>query len=278
VGSLAPLLVEVSRTLTTPSGKTLYEEWKSSRQRELHESQEVPDSELTDTRIGSGSDHTVFLNYLGIPVMGLTFVGPYGVYHSAYDDFYWINHFGDSEYRYHALMTELWGVLGLRLANAEILQYDFEAYGDSIREFVRTLDDETHVSAHIKFPALDQAVREFRTAGQELNQSIQQAIATGKFRPGSALRVNQALIQVERNWCNPEGIPGRPWFKHSIYGTRYTYAHLELPGLTEAAEAGDWKRAGEQAQVIEDELKKNTELLQKTRQEIDSISEVDAPE
>ena len=62
----------------------------------------VPDSELANTRIGSGSDHTVFLNFLGIPTVGLTFVGPYGVYHSVYDDFYWMNHFGDPGYRYHA--------------------------------------------------------------------------------------------------------------------------------------------------------------------------------
>ena len=47
------------------------------------------------------------------------------------------------------------------------------------------------------------------------------------------------MMQVERNWLNPDGIPGRPWFKHILYGARFTYAHLELPGLAEAArEAG----------------------------------------
>ena len=66
--------------------------------------------------------------------------------------------------------------------------------------------------------------------------------------------MNQQLMQVERNWCNPQGIPGRPWFKHSLYAARYTYAHLELPGLTEAAEAGDWKVAAEQAKILQDEL------------------------
>ena len=55
----------------------------------------MTDFVLADTRIGSGSDHTVFLNYVGIPVIGLSFDGPYGVYHSAYDNFYWMNHFGD---------------------------------------------------------------------------------------------------------------------------------------------------------------------------------------
>ena len=73
-------------------------------------------------------------------------------------------------------------------------------------------------------------------------------------------------MQVERNWCNPEGIPGRPWFKHTLYAARYTYAHLELPGLTEAAEAGDWKRAAEQAKDTERRsLEKNIALLQQAR-------------
>jgi len=79
-------------------------------------------------------------------------------------------------------------------------------------------------------------------------------------------------MQVERNWCNPAGIPGRPWWKHSLYGARYTYAHLELPGLTEAAEAGDWNRAAEQAKILEDELTKNSALLRKIRRQLDSIS------
>src|SRR6266852_2443367 len=149
VGSLAPLLVEVSHTLAVPSGKTLYDEWKVSRQAELHVAEPVLDSELADTRIGSGSDHTVFLNYLGIPTIELTFAGPYGVYHSAYDDFYWMNHFGDPGYRYHALMSQLWGTTALRLANAEILPYDFESYGTNIRKFVADLDAATHVSGQV---------------------------------------------------------------------------------------------------------------------------------
>ena len=67
---------------------------------------------LADTRIGSGSDHTVFLNFIGVPVLGLGFEGDYGVYHSAYDDFFWMNHFGDPGYKYHTLMSQLWGSNG----------------------------------------------------------------------------------------------------------------------------------------------------------------------
>jgi N-acetylated-alpha-linked acidic dipeptidase len=273
VGSLAPLLLEVSHTIPAPQGKTLYDEWRISRQTELAEKRPVPDFDMPNTRIGSGSDHTVFLYYLGIPTMGLTFVGPYGVYHSMYDDFFWMNHFGDPEYRYHRLMSQLWGVLALRLANAEILPFDFEVYGQNIRQFVVDLNLASRVSGHIDLTSLQQHIADFEVAGRELNAAIAEAIASGRLNEDSAARINQELMQVEHNWCNPQGIPGRPWFKHSLYATRYTYAHLELPGLTEAAEAGNWNLAFEQAKVLERELQKNTTFLQHIKQDVNSISE-----
>ena len=70
-------------------------------------------------------------------------------------------------------------------------------------------------------------------------------------------------MQVERNWVNPDGIPGRPWFKHILYGARFTYAHLELPGLTEAVEKQDWPTAKQQAEILQRALGNNTELIGK---------------
>ena len=99
----------------------------------------VVSESLADTRIGSGSDHTVFLNFIGVPVLGLGFEGDYGVYHSAYDDFFWMNHFGDPGYKYHTLMSQLWGVTALRLANADLLPFDFATYASNIRQFVNDL-------------------------------------------------------------------------------------------------------------------------------------------
>jgi N-acetylated-alpha-linked acidic dipeptidase len=277
VGSLAPMLVEVSHTLPAPSGKSLYDEWKVSRQAEMNDKQGLTDFELANTRIGSGSDHTVFLNFLGIPVVGLTFVGPYGVYHSLYDDFYWMNHFGDPGYRYHSLMTQLWGTVALRLANAEILPFDFESYGRHIHKFVSELDDSSHIAGHIDLASLERRIAEFQQAGREVNQSVVRAIESGSLNGANARGVNEELMHVERNWCNPEGIPGRPWFKHSLYAARYTYAHLELPGLTEAAEAGDWKQAVTQAKILEDELTRNTALLQHAKSELDSLAGTGTP-
>ena len=73
---------------------------------------------IVSNRLGSGSDYTVFLNFLGVPILDMSFNGPYGVYHSVYDNHLWMDKFGDPGFVRHAAMTRLWGVIALRLANA----------------------------------------------------------------------------------------------------------------------------------------------------------------
>ncbi|MGA8215576.1 MAG: M28 family metallopeptidase [Candidatus Sulfotelmatobacter sp.] len=267
VASLAPMLVETTRTLKDPSGKTLYEMWKESSTRERRnakQAEEVTDSNLADTRIGSGSDHTVFLNFVGMPVLGLQFDGPYGVYHSAYDDFFWMNHFGDPGYHYHTLMSQLWGVLALRLANADLLPFDFASYAANIRQFVNELSKgmatRNDLSQLDLKPVLD-AIDDFEAAGKRLDESASRALASGAIDPKLTATINHGTMQVERNWLNPDGIPGRPWFKHILYGARFTYAHLELPGLTEAVEKQDWTTAKQQAEILRQALANNTKLI-----------------
>ena len=263
VASLAPMLVEATHSLRDPSGKTLYEAWNESSTHQRQESkqlEEVTDSNLPDTRIGSGSDHTVFLNFVGMPILGLGFEGPYGVYHSAYDDFFWMNHFGDPGYRYHTLMSQLWGVLALRLANADLLPFDFASYADNIRQFVNELSKGKDLNQLDLKPILD-AITDFEAAGKRLDDSVSRALATGTIDAKLAATINHGTMQVERNWLNPDGIPGRPWFKHILYGARFTYAHLELPGLSEAVEKQDWTTAKQQAEILRQALVNNTKLL-----------------
>ena len=265
VASLAPMLVETAHTLQDPSGKTLYDTWKDSTARERRaakQSEKVTDSNLADTRIGSGSDHTVFLNFVGMPVLGLQFDGPYGVYHSAYDDFFWMNHFGDPGYRYHTLMSQLWGVTALRLANADLLPFDFASYAANIRQFVDDLAKGKDMSQLDLKPVLE-GIDEFEAAGKHLNDSVSRKLASGAVDSKLAESINRGMMQVERNWLNPDGIPGRPWFKHILYGARFTYAHLELPGLTEAVEKQDWPTAKQQAEILQRAIANNTELIGK---------------
>jgi N-acetylated-alpha-linked acidic dipeptidase len=272
VASLAPMLVETARSLQDPSGKSLYDAWKASRTREAREgkqAKEITDSNLADTRIGSGSDHTVFLNFVGMPVIGLQFDGPYGVYHSAYDDFYWMNQFGDPGYRYHTLMSQLWGVLSLRLANAYLLPFDFASYAWNIREFVDELAKGKDLR-ELDLKAVRWGIDDFEAAGKHLDESLQHALASGKVDSEAASALNHGIMQVERNWLNPDGIPGRPWFKHILYGARFTYAHLELPGLTEAVEKKDWPTARQQAEILRQALANNTKLVDQLNSSLQS--------
>ena len=330
VASLAPMLVETTRSLKDPSGKSLYDAWKATAAREKEEGKQssqmndsgVSDGTLADTHIGSGSDHTVFLNFVGMPVIGLQFDGDYGVYHSGYDDFYWMNHFGDPGYKYHTLMSRLWGVTALRLANADLLPFDFATYASNIRQFVNELAKNNPVitarqltpvilsgvaaprseaatqskdpvpacttcgpsgsfhrgfvsgtptaSSGLDLAPVRTAIDNFEAAGKTLNDSLTRKLASGPIDPKLALTLNHGMMQVERNWLNPDGIPGRPWFKHILYGARFTYAHLELPGLTEAVEAQDWPTAKQQAEILQRALAKNTKLLQYLNETVNS--------
>jgi N-acetylated-alpha-linked acidic dipeptidase len=264
VGSLAPLLVELAREFRDPaSGQPLVEALRGVRAKELEAEgtkRPVTDDDLVDVRIGSGSDHTVFLNHLGIPTVGLTFEGPYGVYHSVYDGFVWMNRFGDPGYRYHTLLSQYWGTLALRLANADLLPFDFAAYGRHLGAFVETLASATP-EGRLDLARVRASIAAFEAAGARLGQAMRRSLAESALAPDVAKRVNDGIRRVERNWLDPDGIPGRPWFKHTLYAARYTYAHLELPGVTEAAEAGDWERAAGQAAILERALRRNAELL-----------------
>jgi N-acetylated-alpha-linked acidic dipeptidase len=266
VASLAPMLEEATRTLKDPSGKSLYEAWKETAEQERAANRAgvfdsgTASTSLADTRIGSGSDHTVFLNFVGMPVLGLGFVGDYGVYHSAYDDFFWMNHFGDPGYKYHTLMSQLWGITALRLANADLLPFDFAIYASNIRQFVDELTKGKDMS-HIDLSGVRKEIDDFEAAGKKLNGSLNRKLSSSPIDPKLADTLNHGMMQLERNWLNPDGIPGRPWFKHILYGARYTYAHLELPGLTEAVEKQDWTTAKQQAEILQRALEKNTKLL-----------------
>ena len=263
VASLAPMLVEASREVRAPSGRSLYESWRATQAREHQQPTLPPDAELVEPRIGSGSDHTVFLNHLGRPVANLGFVGDYGVYHSGYDDHYWMTRIGDPDFTYHSTLARMWGLATLRLANADALPFDFVANAAALRAFVDELE-RTHplVATRLSLAPLRARIDDFERAAAGLLAATRDNLATATAADAPRLRtLNARLMQVESGWLHPGGIPGRPWFQHLLYAARYTYAHLELPGLTESVEADDWKHAGEQADLLAAAVLRNTELL-----------------
>jgi N-acetylated-alpha-linked acidic dipeptidase len=259
IASLAPLVRDLAREFSDPAtGLTLLDALRADNT--PPNGPAADDASLVNVRLGSGSDQTVFLNHLGIPAVDLSFGGPYGVYHSMYDDFFWVNRFADPGYRYQTLMARYWGTLALRLAGADVLPFDLEAYARHLRGFVDALAAEVG-GGRLDLAGLRSRVDAFEAAGRRLNEARGRALASG-LDPALAGRVNRGLIDLERNWLDPEGLPGRPWFKHTLYASRYTYAHLELPGLTEAAEENDWARATRQAVIVERALDRNVALVE----------------
>jgi N-acetylated-alpha-linked acidic dipeptidase len=202
--------------------------------------------DLVDNRLGSGSDYTVFLNHLGIPVADLSFDGPYGVYHSLYDNHNWVAKIGDPGFRYHVALVQLWGVAAMRLAEADIIPLDYAPYASAIATFVGEV--ERRHGNRKEFADLRAAAGEMEAAAESLNRSRQAALASGNATEARA--INQKLMRVERALLDPSGIPGRRWYRHQIYAPKYTYAPELLPGVAEALEAGDEARARRQGQVL----------------------------
>jgi N-acetylated-alpha-linked acidic dipeptidase len=264
-GSLAPMLVETTRSIQDPSGGTLHDSWLKStavERKEAHDRQPATDANVVNTRIGSGSDHTVFLNFLGRPVITLEFDGPYGVYHSMYDDYYWMNHFGDPGYKYHATMSQLWGVTALRLAQADVLPIDFEFYGNKINQFLTELEkNKQYNSAKLNLSGAHKGAQELASAAAQTAAVLSPAATSGKLAPAQVASINALLMKGEANFILPGGIPGRPWFKHILYSSRYTYAHLELPAITEAVESGNWLEAQRQTEILVNALAAETALM-----------------
>ena len=191
----------------------------------------VPDSSI-DTRIGAGSDYTVFLNFVGIPVVDMRFQGPYGVYHSAYDTHEWVSRFADPDFLRHAALTRIWALLALRLANADLLPIDTVRYAARIGEFL----DEVAGAPGVRLDGVAAALRRFQAAARGHTMAAHEALDRNDE---SALHLaNRALMDVEPAFLDSAGLRGRPWYRHLIYAPAFTYQPQVLPGISDAIEAG----------------------------------------
>jgi N-acetylated-alpha-linked acidic dipeptidase len=189
----------------------------------------------------------------------------------VYDNFYWMNHFGDPGYQYHAAMSQLWGVTALRLAQAEVLPLDFQFYGDTINQFLSELEkNNKYDGAKLNLDAAHKAAKELAVASAGANKLLQPAVASGKLTAAQAASINQLMMKGEANFILPEGLPGHPWFKHILYSSRYTYAHLELPAITEAVESSNWTEVQRQTEILVKALNAETAQMKQVAQVLQS--------
>ena len=257
-GTLAPFIEETLADVADPSsGHPLLEAWKRPRQGGAATALASGSGEVSP--IGSGSDHTVFLNLVGAPALDMTFDGDYGVYHSAYDDYFWVTRIGDPGLRYMTCMAEVWGRMAMRLASADLLPFDYEGYGRQIAGYVDDLDKQ---GAGVDLRAARAGASALADAGRGVRAHQTDPDRIEALSPAARVRMNRDLIRAERALCDDRGLPDRPWFKHLIYGCRYTYAALLLPGLTEAVESRDAPTAAQRAAVLAKALRRSAKALE----------------
>jgi N-acetylated-alpha-linked acidic dipeptidase len=255
VPSLNRFIEEAAGVVTDPaSGVSLAEAKRASAGRAQGSLPNAGGTDLVNNRLGSGSDYTVFLNFIGMPIVDMSFDGPYGVYHSQYDNHLWVARVGDPGFRYHEAMTKLWGVMALRLANADALPLDYRPYATRIGEFARDVEKKWFDRAEKTgdpapaFAALARSIETLHAAADTAFAAQAQALASGDRAALDAS--NTRLMQAERALLDPAGIPGRPWYRHQIYAPKFTYAPELLPAVAEAVETGDAARVSAQVERL----------------------------
>jgi len=233
--SLRATLRAVARLVDDPSGKgSVYDVWR--RGANVADSVEPP---MGDP--GGGSDFAGFYNHLGIPHADWGFGGPGGVYHSAYDSRHWMETFGDPGYQYHAAAARLGAALVLRLANAEILPYDYVEYARTMRRYVPPVEQAIAARRwRTSTAALVAAVDRMERSAAAFAVARDSALARGLQTPARRA-ANAALLRVERALTRPEGLRTRPWYRNLIYAADENngYANIVFPSVNEAIRAGD---------------------------------------
>lgn len=278
VPSLKQFLRDVTKFVPSPKGGTVYEAWQKSSQPENPTAVQSPSESIAENRrlpaaqvkadvpvgdLGSGSDYTAFLQHLGVPSSDISSSGPYGVYHSAFDNFAWFKKFGDPEFVYEQEMARVFGLEAVRMADADVLPYDYEEYGREVGAYVevaRKRAADKFGAKAIDFGAVNAAARHFESAGVKI-------LARQKSPPQDVSRLNQELLGAERALLLPQGLPHRPWYRHVIFAPgEYTgYAAVVIPGVNEALDRGDSERARQQLAALATALENAARTLEGSR-------------
>ena len=210
--------------------------------------------------LGSGSDFTPFLQHLGVPSSDIGSGGPYGVYHSVFDNFAWFTKFGDPTFVYEQQMARVYGLQLIRMASQDVLPFNYEDYGKEIGEYVKAAESKSKEAFGAKSPSFDEA----KQAAARLEKAGAQMLQAQTAMKGDSNRENQALINAERGFLI-DGLPDRPWYKHAIYapGTYTGYAAVVIPGVNEAIDAGNSTLTQQQLKVLTDALNRAAETLEK---------------
>jgi N-acetylated-alpha-linked acidic dipeptidase len=285
--SLQTFINDVARDVTDPeTNLSVWNRLQLMRIRNAHAPEEREQlrraGPLRIDALGSGSDYTVFIDHLGIASLNLGYGGEAGggIYHSIYDDFYWYTHFDDSQFVYGRALSQTVGTAVMRLADADVLPFNFSDLSATIGRYVdelqklasskradaiernRELDEgvftatadptkksvpppRENVPPYVNFAPLQNAVERLQQSSQRYETAFRQAQAPNP-------EANAKIMQSERALLSDQGLPGRPWFRHEIYAPGfYTgYGVKTIPAVREAIEQGKWDLAEQQIAVV----------------------------
>ncbi len=271
-------------------------------------------SDLRIEALGSGSDYTPFLQHLGIASLDLGYSGEDGggIYHSIYDDYYWYSHFSDTNFVYGRTLAQTIGTAVMRLADADLLPYEFTDLADTVHKYVTEVQElaakergeierrnsdiergmfsatsdpkQTFVSPavepvppYLNFAPLLNATAALTKAAERYQKALERAEANGgaALDRASLAPLNTTLMESERKLTNPDGLPGRPWFQHEIYapGLYTGYAVKTLPSVREAVEQKKWEEADQQVQVVGKVLEGEAALVDSAAAQLEKIDQ-----
>jgi N-acetylated-alpha-linked acidic dipeptidase len=264
VPSLWKLMRGATRDIKDPkTGKSVYQQWQDrSRENRPEGDQDMHEARIA--ALGSGSDYTPFLQHLGVASTDMGFNGDYGVYHSAYDSFYWMDQFGDPNFTYHVAAAQLWGTLAMRLADADGLPFDYTDYASQIRSFfteTMRLARIRNLAASLDDKAMTSALDDFEREAERVEKDRQEAVR--KSDRAQLAKINDALMLAERQFIDARGLRGRAWYKHQIYAPGfYTgYAAQPLTDFRQAVDDRNSVNAKESLERIVDSIKRVTKTL-----------------
>ena len=304
----------VARDIEDPETKLSV--WKRSQLRGIaharspEERQELRSrSDFRIGALGSGSDYTAFIDHLGVASLDLGYGGEDGggIYHSIYDDYYWYTHFSDTDFKYGPTLAQTAGTAVLRIADAELLPYDFVNFAETVRRyqdelkkllvgmrdqirernrqleegvFAATTDPKQPLVApkaeqippHLNFAPLDNAMDVLSRAAGLYSKAEKKFAQKSAAVPASEVEaVNQKLIRSDRLLTSSEGLPGRPWFKNLIYAPGfYTgYGVKTIPGVREAIEQKRWKEAEQEIVRVAAALSAHAALIESAASDLE---------
>jgi N-acetylated-alpha-linked acidic dipeptidase len=202
----------------------------------------------------------VFLQHLGIASTDVGSFGDYGVYHSAFDNFAWFKKFGDPDFRYEQQMARVFGLEVVRMADIDVLPYDFEQYGKEIGVYIGKAEER----AKSVFPGATPDFQPALDAAHRLAAAGAKVSALKKHSAREIPSLNLKLVQADRALLLEKGLPGRPWFRHAIYapGKRAGYAAAVIPGVNDSIDDKDFAATQRQLLALTNALNRTAKILE----------------